>query len=217
MVGEVDAARQQGARSQAGSRLVLSEIACRRGGRLLFEGLSFTVDAGGAALLTGANGAGKTSLLLIVAGLLRSEAGEARLEGPAGAVESLAEAAHLVGHRDGLKSQLTVAENLGFVQALFDAPRQPLGPALDAVGLAHLADTPVAYLSAGQRKRAALARLLVAPRPLWLLDEPATALDAAARAMLATLMGEHLARGGMILAATHEPIGIAAPRIRIGP
>ncbi|SDR37624.1 heme exporter protein A [Rhizobiales bacterium GAS191] len=202
-------------------RLIVSDLACERGGRLLFSELSFTLEAGNAVALTGANGAGKTSLLSLIAGLLRSHAGEIRLEDGQGLESEIPEEAHLVGHRDGLKSQLLVRENLEFWQAMLPGPPglppglTPLA-ALARLGLAHVEGTPGAYLSAGQRRRVALARLLVAPRTLWLLDEPTAALDAAARKLLAGLMEEHLATGGLIIAATHEPLGIKATEIRIG-
>jgi heme exporter protein A len=197
-------------------RLIVSELACERGGRLLFSDLGFSVEAGQAALLTGPNGAGKTSLLSIIAGLLRPLRGEARLDGAPDEEQQLPEAAHLVGHRDGLKSQLLVAENLTFWQAILGSPGLSPKAALGALGLAHVLEVPSAYLSAGQRRRVAIARLLVSRRPLWLLDEPTAALDAASRDLLAGVMRSHLASGGLIVAATHEPIGIAAAEIKVG-
>jgi heme exporter protein A len=197
-------------------RLIVSELACERGGRVLFSGMGFAVQSGGAALLTGPNGAGKTSLLSILAGLSKPLLGEARLEDARGEEAELSEEAHLIGHRDGLKSQLLVSENLGFSQALLGSPSLSPKSALAALGLEHVLDLPCAYLSAGQRRRVALARLLVSRRPLWLLDEPAAALDSASRALLTRLMGEHLAAGGLVVAATHEPLGIQAMEIRIG-
>ncbi len=197
-------------------RLIVSELACERGGRVLFSGMGFAVASGEAALLTGPNGAGKTSLLSILAGFLKPLSGEARFEDAQGEDADLSEEAHLVGHRDGLKSQLLVSENLGFSQAMLGSPALSPKAALAALGLEHVHDLPCAYLSAGQRRRVALARLLVSRRPLWLLDEPTAALDAASRALLKALMGDHLAAGGLIVAATHEPLGIDASEIRIG-
>ena len=196
-------------------RLIVSELACERGGRVLFSGMSFTVESGEAALLTGPNGAGKTSLLSILAGLLKPLSGAARLEDEGEEIE-LSEEAHLIGHRDGLKSQLLVSENLSFSQALLGSPSLSSKAALATLELEHVLHLPCAYLSAGQRRRVALARLLVARRPLWLLDEPTAALDSASRAVLTKLMGDHLAGGGLIVAATHEPLGIGAAEIRIG-
>lgn len=199
-------------------KLALSaeNLACRRGGRLIFEALSFRLCNGEAIALTGRNGAGKSSLLSMLCGRLRPEAGTIRLDGSDDT--PLVEAAHLVGHRDGLKAALTAAENLRFAQDLLGAPG--LGPveALATVGLPHVGPLPVGYLSAGQRRRVALARLLVASRPIWLLDEPMAALDAGSQAMLSGLMQAHLTAGGAILAATHGPLGLDGAReLRIGP
>ncbi len=198
--------------------LVLSaeNLACRRGGRLIFEGLAFRLHPGEAIALTGRNGAGKSSLLAMLCGRLRPEAGTIRVEGAPDA--TVVELSHLVGHRDGLKTALSAQENLAFAQALLgDAALSP-ADALAKVGLPHVAALPVGYLSAGQRRRVALARLLVARRPFWLLDEPMSALDTAAQAMLSALMREHLAQGGAILAATHGPLGLDGVRdVRIGP
>lgn len=191
-------------------------LACRRGGRLVFEGLSLRLANGEAIALTGRNGAGKSSLIAMLCGRLRPEAGAIRLEGFGDA--PLAETAHLVGHRDGLKAALTAAENLRFAQDVLGDPAAAPAEALATVGLPHAGDLPVGYLSAGQRRRVALARLLVSARPLWLLDEPLAALDAASQAMLAGLMTAHLAAGGAILAATHGPLGLDGTReLRIGP
>jgi heme exporter protein A len=197
-------------------RLIVSELACERGGRVLFSGMGFTVERGGAAFLTGPNGAGKTSLLSILAGLLKPLSGEARLEDARDEDVYLSEETHLIGHRDGVKSQLLVSENLDFWQAILGTAWLSPKEALARLGLEHVLNLPCAYLSAGQRRRVALARLLVSRRPLWLLDEPTTALDSASRALFAMLMSDHLAGGGLIVAATHEPLGISGAEIRIG-
>ncbi len=196
--------------------LAVENLACRRGGRLIFEGLSFRLAQGEAIALTGRNGAGKSSLIALVCGRLRPEAGSVRIEG-AGDTPA-PELIHLIGHRDGLKSALGAAGNLAFAQAVLGEPALSAAAALDMVGLPHVADVPVGYLSAGQRRRVALARLLVSRRPLWLLDEPMAALDFAAQAMVAGLMQAHLDAGGAVLAATHGPLGLAGAReLRIGP
>ncbi|TCR60382.1 heme exporter protein A [Bosea sp. BK604] len=198
-------------------RLALSaeDLACRRGGRLIFEGLSFSLGGGEAIALTGRNGAGKSSLIAMICGRLRPAGGHLRIEGAGDA--PLSELLHLVGHRDGLKTALTARENLDFAQALLGEASASAQEALAAVGLPHVAALPVGYLSAGQRRRVALARLLVSRRPLWLLDEPASALDVAAQAMLVGLMRDHLAQGGAILAATHGSLGLDGAReVRIG-
>jgi heme exporter protein A len=190
----------------AAMRLTGEHIGCVRGGRDVLRDLSFSVSAGELMAVTGRNGAGKTTLLRLVAGLLPPSAGTLRLE-PQGDI-TIAEEAHYLGHRDGLKAALTVAENLKFwIDFLGGKGAAP--PALSRVGLAALADFPAAYLSAGQRRRLALARLVAVPRRLWLLDEPATALDAAGQAMLTALIAEHLARGGLAMVATHGALGLS--------
>ena len=158
--------------------------------------------------MTGRNGAGKSSLLAILSGRLRPDAG--RIDVADVGEASLPECLHAVGHRDGLKSSLTAGENLLFAQRLLGAPRLSPGDALERLGLGHAHDLPVAYLSAGQRRRVALARLLVCARPLWLLDEPTAALDTASQAVLAGLMEAHRAGGGLVIAATHQALGLAA-------
>ncbi len=195
-------------------KLSVQNLACRRSGRLIFSGLSFSLSSGEALAVTGRNGAGKSTLLALLAGRLRPDAGAVSAEGLGEA--ALPERLHWVGHRDALKSALTAEENLAFARDLLGDPALAPREALDAVGLVHAARLPVAYLSAGQRRRVALARLLVARRPLWLLDEPTSALDAASQEMLLRLMTEHLAGGGLIVAATHQELGIAgAKAVRI--
>lgn len=197
-------------------RIEVQNLACRRSGRLVFADLSFSLGAGEALAVTGRNGAGKSSLLAILAGRLRPAGGGVRAEGLSG--RELAELVHLVGHRDALKAALTAEENLAFAQDLLGTPRLCPREALDAVGLGGAAALPVSYLSAGQRRRVALARLLVAHRPLWLLDEPTSALDASAQATLFRLMEAHLAEGGLIVAATHASLDLAAvSELRIDP
>ena len=196
-------------------RLVGSGLRCVRGGREVFAGVGFEVGATEALVVTGPNGAGKSSLLRLVAGLVRPAGGTIALTG--GDPElTLAEQAHYLGHLDPFKPSLTVAENLDFWAAFLGAG----GPAADAlatVGLPDLPDLPALYLSAGQRRRLSIARLLAVRRPIWLLDEPTTALDEENRARFAGLMGDHLAAGGLILAATHGPLGLDDAReLRLG-
>ena len=195
-------------------RLTGSDLACIRGGRQVFRDLSFALGAGEALAVTGPNGAGKSSLLRLVAGLVSSTAG--RLELIGGEPElSIGEQAHYLGHQDALKPSLTVGENLAFWTSFLGPGTAK--PALGVVGLDRIAHLPAAYLSAGQRRRLSLARLIAVERPIWLLDEPTSALDAAAQAMLADLMRSHLAGGGLILAATHGPLGIdRATELRLG-
>ena len=199
-------------------RLSANEIAIERGGRRVLSGVSFEARAGEALLLVGPNGSGKSSLLRAVAGFLPLAAGTFRFEGGS-AEAAIGEQAHYLGHADALKSALTAGENLAFwADALGgDSRRAAWVAALDRLGLAHVADFPTRALSAGQKRRVALARLLIAPRPIWLLDEPTTALDAAAQGQFAIVMRAHLAGGGLILAATHAPLALDdAARLTLG-
>ncbi|WP_112661919.1 heme ABC exporter ATP-binding protein CcmA [Microvirga flavescens] len=184
--------------------LNVENLACERGGRHLFQGLSFALGPGDALVVTGRNGAGKSSLLAILAGRLNPASGVARIT--EARERTLPESLHMVGHRDALKTALTAGENLAFARDFLGSPALSPEAALAAVGLSHVARMPVAYLSAGQRRRVALARLLVAERPLWLLDEPTAALDAVSQGILARLVADHRAGGGMVIATTHAPL-----------
>jgi heme exporter protein A len=190
-------------------------VKCIRGGREVFSGLDFTASTGEALAVTGPNGAGKTSLLRQIAGLLAIPSGSIDLDG-GDAELTLAEQAHYLGHRDALKPALSVMENLTFWRDFLGGEMSDARASLAAVGLGHAAQLPAIVLSAGQRRRLSIARLLSVRRPIWLLDEPTSALDAAGQAMFAALMQEHLARGGMIVAATHAPLGVASSELRIG-
>ena len=190
-------------------------VTCVRGGREVFADLDFEVGSGEVLAVTGQNGSGKTSLLRLVAGLLMPTEGTIALEG--GEAElTLAEQAHYLGHRDALKPALSVEENLSFWQNFLGGEAAEAAACLKAVGIDHAAHLPAAYLSAGQRRRLSLARLLAVRRPVWLLDEPTAALDAAGQELFSGLMREHLARGGLIVAATHGPLGIEARELRMG-
>jgi len=190
-------------------RLSAIDLACHRGGRDVFEGLSFAVSSGEVLTITGRNGAGKSSLLRTIIGLARIAHGKLALEG-GDAELTIAEQAHYLGHQDALKPALSVGENLRFWTGFLGARGEHIRPALDAVGLDELADLPAAYLSAGQRRRLSIARLLAVKRPLWLLDEPTSTLDAAAQQRLTGFMRAHLTEGGIILAATHGSLGLGA-------
>lgn len=190
-------------------------VTCVRGGRVVFAGLHFEAAAGEVLAVTGANGSGKTSLLRMIAGLLIPAEGVVALDG-ADAELTLPEQAHYLGHRDALKPALSVTENLTFWRGFLGGETHDAGPSLAAVGLDHAANLPAAYLSAGQRRRLSLARLLVVRRPVWLLDEPTAALDAAGQELFAGLMRDHIARGGLIVAATHGPLGIETRELPIG-
>jgi heme exporter protein B len=192
-----------------------TNLACNRAGLPIFKAVSFEVGAGTALLVTGPNGSGKTSLLRLIAGLIHPAEGQVVLEG-ADPDTSAGEQAHYLAHQDALKPSLTVTENLRF-WADFLGGQAPPEAALKAVRLESLATLPAAYLSAGQRRRLSLARLLAVPRPLWLLDEPTAALDGAGQATLIEMMRDHLAGGGIIVAATHGPLGLeGAQELRLG-
>ena len=185
-------------------------LTCSRGGREVFHGISFKVEGGEALMVTGPNGAGKSSLLRMIAGLVRISAGRLTLEGGA-ADTPIAEQAHYLGHQDAMKPSLTVAENLQF-WARFLGSRGDIEPALESVELEALGDLPAAYLSAGQRRRLSVARLVAISRPIWLLDEPASSLDAPSQARLSEIMRNHLGAGGIIVAAAHGAIGLDRAR-----
>jgi heme exporter protein A len=190
-------------------------VRCVRGDREIFSGLDFEASSGEALAVTGPNGAGKTSLLRLIAGLLTMAGGSVDLDG--GEAElTLAEQAHYLGHRDALKPALSVLENLAFWRDFLGGAAFDAAESLAAVGLDHAGHLPAAYLSAGQRRRLSIARLLAVRRPIWLLDEPTNALDTAGQALFAALMRDHLARGGLIVAATHAPLGLVARELRIG-
>jgi heme exporter protein A len=203
-------------------RLTGANIAIERGGRRVFSELSFVASAGELTIVSGPNGAGKSSLLRAIAGLLPIAEGAVTLEGGE-AQQSIGEQAHYLGHANALKDTLTAGENLNFWAAMLRAnggragdEAMPVAAALERLGLAHVIDFPVSFLSAGQKRRVALARLLVAYRPVWLLDEPTAALDASAQSRLAEILCGHLARGGLIVAATHAPLGVAGRDVKLG-
>lgn len=194
-------------------------LACRRGGRLLLAAVDWRLAPGDALLLKGANGSGKSSLLRLLAGFLRPAAGGLRY----GARDVFADLplwrrrVHLIGYQDALKPSLTVAENLAAVTALLDGSAARLGLALERFGLTDLAATPGRFLSSGQRRRVGLARLVAVDRPIWLLDEPATGLDARNRGRLEALIDEHRASGGIAVVASHGDVRLQHPhRLDLG-
>jgi len=180
-------------------------LRCRRGGRMVFDRLDFALAAGGALILRGPNGSGKSSLLRVMASLVRPEAGQMNWDGtsvredPAGHAARL----HYVGHADAAKPAMTAEELLTFWREMRGGMGLSVGEALERFGIAHRADFPARYLSSGQKRRLALARLLVSEAPLWILDEPTVGLDADGVAALEQAIAEHRARGGMVVAATH--------------
>lgn len=197
--------------------LSIEALALARGERALFSGLDLRLEAGEAVALTGANGAGKTSLLRAVAGLLRPVAGAVRFLKAGEALEPEAARAgglHLLGHHDGLKPGRTAREELAFWSRWLGGG--DVAPAVEALELAPLLELEVRKLSAGQRRRLGLARLLAAPRPLWLLDEPLAPLDTSRRTRFGALMQAHLQSGGMILAAVHDPLPLPTRTVAVG-
>jgi heme exporter protein A len=186
--------------------LIVADLACRRGDRLVFEGLSFQVEPGGALHLQGPNGSGKSSCLRLLAGLLRPEAGT--ITGN--------EARAYLGHDVALKPRMTLLTELRH-WARLDGTEDCLPAAMAATNVTALAEVPCKHLSSGQRRRAGLARVIASGAPLWLLDEPTAGLDTASAQLLADAMAAHRAQGGLIVAAVHGDIGLASPQvIRLG-
>lgn len=180
-------------------KLVANALACERNGRVVFSGLSFALAAGQYAELRGPNGSGKSSLLRLLAGLVPAAAGTVAAEPADG--KALPQHCHYIGHHDALKNAMTVRENITFWACMLGGTQG--GDSLAAFKMQRLADDPVQLLSAGQRRRLSLSRLLAAPRPIWLLDEPMTALDVESQKTLAGIVDRHLAEGGIALAAIH--------------
>ena len=198
------------------SSLTAEKLACVRGDKRLFDGLNFRVTAGQALAVEGANGAGKTSLLRLIAGFLTPAAGRLIVKSAQGESDDGEERGKIIGwlgHLDGLKPQLTVMEQFNFFAHLYGKAADVA--LLEQVGLARQADLPCRYLSAGQRRRLALARLLASQRPLWLLDEPFAALDRSGQALVAQLMARHCGQGGIIIAATHDPLGLGNESLKL--
>jgi heme exporter protein A len=198
-------------------RLIAEQLSGGRGEDMLFSAVDLDLGEGDSLVVTGPNGSGKSTFLRTIAGLLPIGSGRLGLAGGGEEWPSVAAACHYLGHLNAMKTALTVAENLGFWAAFLGESRAKVDAALERVGLGGLDHLPHAYLSTGQKRRAALARLLVSHRPIWLLDEPTAGLDARSDAEFAALANEHLAAGGILIAATHHALGISMAReLRLG-
>ncbi|MDG4855458.1 heme ABC exporter ATP-binding protein CcmA [Mesorhizobium sp. M1A.F.Ca.IN.022.07.1.1] len=198
-------------------RLIAENLGGERGGETVFSGIEFALDRGEALVVTGPNGAGKSTLLRVIAGLLPPAEGKVKVEGGGDEFPSVASASHYLGHLNAMKTALSVEENLGFWRAFQGEAGLSVGQALETVGLDGLGHLPFGYLSTGQRRRASIAKLLVSRRPVWLLDEPTAGLDKASEERFAGLMRGHCREGGIIVAATHLPLGLeGAKTLRMG-
>lgn len=184
-------------------QLIAENLACDRGDTRIFEGLSFSIAAGEGMLVTGPNGSGKSTLLRVLAGLLPLTAGSVKLD-----VGAIAAHSHYLGPLNGMKAALSVAENLAFWRDYYGIETITVEQALDQVGLAHVPDAPFSYLSTGQKRRVAIARLLLNDRPVWLLDEPTSGLDRQAETLFAEMVAEKIRNQGIVVAATHLPIDV---------
>jgi heme exporter protein A len=198
-------------------RLIAENLGGERGGETVFSGIGFALEKGEALVVTGPNGAGKSTLLRVVAGLLPVAEGKIQVEGGGEAFPTVASASHYLGHLNAMKTALSVEENLGFWRAFQGELGLAVDEALETLGLGGLGHLPFGYLSTGQRRRASIAKLLVSRRPVWLLDEPTAGLDKASEGRFARLMRGHLDDGGIVVAATHLPLGLeGAKALRMG-
>ncbi len=193
-------------------RLIAEKLGGERGGQSIFSAIDISLEAGESLVVTGPNGSGKSTLLRVIAGLLPRSSGGVRLEDGGEGFPTVASASHYLGHLNAMKLAMTVTENLRFWQAFFGASGVDPAEALQKVGLGTVGHLPFGYLSTGQRRRVSLAKLLVSRRPVWLLDEPSAGLDRASEQRLTELMAAHLGSGGILVAATHMPLGIIASR-----
>lgn len=193
-------------------RLIAENLSGERGGEPVFEGIGFSVTDGESLVVTGPNGSGKSTLLRVVAGFLPAAEGRVRIAEGGEEFPTVASACHYLGHQNAMKTALTVEENLRFWRDFEGEPHLEIDEALEMVGLPDIGHLPFGYLSTGQKRRASIARLLVSYRPVWLLDEPTAGLDARSERQFAGLMRAHLEDGGLIMAATHVPLGIGGAR-----
>lgn len=203
-------------------RLIAENLGGERGGEPVFADIGFTLEKGEALVVTGPNGVGKSTLLRVVAGLLPARPGRVLVEGGGEDFPTVASACHYLGHLNAMKTALSVAENLRFWRSFQGdsgegEPAPGVEDALKTVGLGGIGHLPFGYLSTGQRRRASIAKLLVSHRPVWLLDEPTAGLDKASEERFAGLMRAHLESGGILIAATHLPLGLEGVRtLRMG-
>lgn len=193
-------------------RLVAEKLVGERGGEIVFSEISFALPTGEALVVTGPNGSGKSTMLRIVAGLLPAAAGTAFLEGGGEEWPSIASACHYLGHANAMKTALTVDENLVFWRDFLGHPHLAIDEALEMVGLPDIGHLPFGYLSTGQKRRVAIAKMLTSYRPIWLVDEPTAGLDKASEKGFEELMQAHLDDGGIIVAATHLPLDLSNPQ-----
>jgi heme exporter protein A len=196
-------------------RLIGTGLAVRRGMRSLFSALSVTLEPGDVVQLTGPNGSGKSTLLRLMAGFSTPDEGHLEIKGLDDDASPHA-VLHYFGHREGLRAALTTTENLEFLAHLLGGDARQIGPTLEQLGLLRLAHLPVRVLSEGQKRRVALARLVIVPRPIWLLDEPLASLDIEAIGRIADLIVAHARRGGMAMVATHQPLSAATRALELG-
>lgn len=198
-------------------RLIVDNLGAERGGEPVFAGISFNLGEGEGLVVTGPNGSGKSTLLRVVAGLLPASGGVVRLEGGRDDLAGVGSTSHYLGHQNAMKTALTVGENLRFWQDFSGEPHMGVDDALALVGLPQVESLPYGYLSTGQKRRVSIAKMLVSYRPIWLLDEPTAGLDAASERQFAALMRAHLDDGGIIIAATHVPLGLeGVVELRLG-
>lgn len=196
-------------------KLTIDGVRCQRGDRVLFEGFSLVISSGEIVVLNGPNGVGKSSLLRIIAGLLPAKNGSVQLSTGKEVFACVGEYTHFLAHQNALKSSLSVEENLNFWRDFTHAPGLSAAEAMEEMELPHLLKLPSGVLSAGQKRRLAFARLLVAKRPLWLLDEPTAALDHEADVLVGQLISRHVESGGLVVAATHLPLQLGLPEASI--
>jgi len=187
-------------------KLAIENLGGERNGQMIFSNISFTLAEGEALIITGANGSGKSTLLRVIAGLLPAETGSVALEGSGEFTPP--EMMHYLGHLNALKPAMSIEENLAFWQKFCGNPLLDTDAALKAVALPDIGHLPAAYLSAGQKRRVSIAKLLVSYKPVWIVDEPTAALDKASEQLFAGLVNDHLNNGGIAIAATHKPLDI---------